>query len=169
MWQSYTAHAISVHRKAALQALEDELELHRPPLDVDCKQLWISKHFDSLSGVGPDPHQSAHDATLICELIVQFIPVNKTRVEIERVFWHQHRCHPCNEYLYSAHEFIDGVRKFKWRLDVMLKCSTCIKAKMTKTAPGPNSTKRAVRHGQGLSIDFSLSGVKSKNTGQRKD
>ena len=52
----------------------------------------------------------------------------------------------------------------------MSKCSTCIKAKMTKTAPGPNSTKRALHHGQGLSIiDFSFSGVKSKNTGRRKD
>ena len=50
-----TVHAISAHRKAALQALEDELELQKPPIDVDCKQLRISKHFDSLSGVDPDP------------------------------------------------------------------------------------------------------------------
>ena len=40
---------------------------------------------------------------------------------------------------------------------------------MTKIAPGPNSTKRAVHHDQGLSVDFSFSGVRSKNTGQRKD
>ena len=40
---------------------------------------------------------------------------------------------------------------------------------MTKTAPGPNSTKRAIRHGQGLHIDFSFSGAKSKNIGRLKD
>ena len=45
----------------------------------------------------------------------------------------------------------------------------CIKAKMTKTTPGPNSTKCALHHGQGLSIDFSFLGVKSKDTGRRKD
>ena len=39
---------------------------------------------------------------------------------------------------------------------------------MTKTAPGSNFIKRAVHHGQGLSFDFSFSGVKSKNTGQQK-
>ena len=37
--------------------------------------------------------------------------------------------------------------------------------KMTKIAPGPNSTKRALHHGQGMSIDFSFFGVKSKTTG----
>ena len=40
---------------------------------------------------------------------------------------------------------------------------------MTKTAPGPNYTKRAIYHGQEISIDFSFSNVKSKNTDQRKD
>ena len=40
---------------------------------------------------------------------------------------------------------------------------------MTKTSPGPNSTKRARHHGQGLSIDFSFAGVKSKNKSWRKD
>ena len=34
---------------------------------------------------------------------------------------------------------------------------------MTKKSPGPNSTKRALHHGQGLSVDFSFSGVKSKD------
>ena len=46
---------------------------------------------------------------------------------------------------------------------------TCVKAKMTKKAPGPNSTKRAIHHGQGLSVDFSFSSVNSKNKNCRKD
>ena len=40
---------------------------------------------------------------------------------------------------------------------------------MTKTAPGPNSTKQAINHEEDLSVNFSFSGVKSKNTGQQKD
>ena len=40
---------------------------------------------------------------------------------------------------------------------------------MTKTAPGANSTKQAIHHGQGLSVDFSFSDVKSKNTAQCND
>ena len=40
---------------------------------------------------------------------------------------------------------------------------------MMKKIPGPNSTKRALHHSQGLSVDFSFSGVKSKNKGCHKD
>ena len=40
---------------------------------------------------------------------------------------------------------------------------------MTKTALGPNSTMHAIHHRQGLSVEFSFSGVKLKTTGQRKD
>ena len=141
-----TVHAISAHRQPTLQALEDEFELQKPPVGIDCKQLRISKQIDSLSGVDPDlnPCQSALDATPFRESIIQSIPVNKIHVKTERVLWHQWLGHPCNEYLYSTHRFIDGVPKFKRWSDVMSKCSTCIKAKITKTAPGPNSTKRVV-------------------------
>ena len=162
-----TVHAILVHRKAALQALDNDLALQKPPIKDDCKQLQISKHLDSLSGTAPDlnPRQSVLDAIPFRELIIQSIPVNKIHVKTERVLWHQRLGHPCDAYLYSAHKFVGGVPKFKRHSDVMSKCSTCIKAKMTKTAPGPNFTNRAIHHGQGLSVDFSFSGVKSKNTG----
>ena len=158
-----------MHRKAALQSLDDELELQKPPIEDDYKQLQISNHFDSLSGVDPDPHQSSLDATSFCELILQSIPINKICDKTERDLCYRRLGHPFDEYLYSAHKFIDGVPKFKRRSDVMSKCSTCIKAKMTKTAPGPISTKRAVCHGQCLSVYFSFSGVKSKHTSPQKD
>ena len=76
-------------------------------------QLRISQHFDNIA------LKSALDATPFRELIVQSIPVNKIRVETERILWHQRLGHPCDEYLYSAHEFIDGVPKFKRRSDVL--------------------------------------------------
>ena len=141
------------------------------PVNVNCKQLRISKYFNSLASVTPavNPHQTALEATPLQDLLLQSIPINNICVETERILWYQWLGHPCDEYLYSTHKFIDGVPKFKRRSNVMSKCSTCIKVKMTKTAPGPNSTKRAVCHGQGLSIDFSFSGVKSKHTGRPKD
>ena len=94
-----TVHAISEHRKAALQELDDELQLLKTPVDGDCKQLRISNHFDSLSGVTPvvNPRQTALEATPFQDLLLQSIPVNKILVETERIFWHQRMGHPCDE------------------------------------------------------------------------
>ena len=94
-----TVHAIPQHRKAALQELDDELHLLKTPIDVDCKQLQISNHFDSLSGVTPviNPCQTALEATPFQDLLLQSIPVNKILVETERIFWHQRMGHPCDE------------------------------------------------------------------------
>ena len=102
-----TVHAISQHRKAALQELDDELHLLRTPVDIDCKQLWISNHFDSLSGVTPvvNPRQTAVEVTPFQDLLLQSIPVNKIRVETERILWHQRLGHPCDEYLYYVKVF----------------------------------------------------------------
>ena len=160
MWQSYYTCYFTT-QDGSVQGTDKKLTLLKPPVDIDCKQLRISNRFDSLSDIPPvvNPRQTALEAT----------PVNKIRVETEYILWHQRLGHPCDEYLYSAHKCIDGVLKFKRRSDVMSKCLTCIKAKMTKKAPSPNSTKRAIHHGQGFSIDFSFSGVKLKNMGRRKD
>ena len=53
-----TAKAISQQKKAALQELDAELTLLQPPVVANCKQLRISNHFDSLSGIPPvvNPH-----------------------------------------------------------------------------------------------------------------
>ena len=82
-----TVHAVSAHQQAPLQALDDALELQKRPIDIDCKQLRISKHFDFLSGDDPllNPRQLALKATPFRDLIIQSIPVNKTCVETERI------------------------------------------------------------------------------------
>ena len=49
-----TVHAVFVHRKAILQALEDKLSLQKPLIEDDCQQLQILKHFDSLYGIDPN-------------------------------------------------------------------------------------------------------------------
>jgi len=46
-------------------------------------------------------------------------------------------------------------------------CPTCIRSKQTKNAAGGNSTRTAEQPYQGLSIDFSFSGTRSKNTFNR--
>ena len=46
-------------------------------------------------------------------------------------------------------------------------CPTCIRAKQTKTAAGGITTRTAEQPYQGLSIDFSFSGTRSKNTFNR--
>ena len=38
------------------------------------------------------------EATLFRKLIIQSIPVNKTRVETEKILWHKRLGHPCDEY-----------------------------------------------------------------------
>ena len=159
-----TANAISQHKQATLQEIDDELTLLQTGVLLLCTQLQISNHFDSFSNINPavDPLTTAIEATSFKDLLLKSIPVNTICVETDRILWHQRLCHLCDKYFYSAHKFIDVVPKFKRHSDVMSKCSTCIKAKMTKIDPGPNSTKRALHHGQGLAVDFSFSGVQSK-------
>ena len=141
-------------------------------LALHCCKLQTTKYFVYLcdnNGNDLTTLQSALDANSFCELIVQYIPVNKISAKTGQFLRHQRLVHPCNECLYSAHKFIDGVPKFNQRSDVLLKYLTCDKVNMTKTTPGPNSTKQAIQHKQGIPENFSFYSVKSNNTGQRKD
>ena len=114
------------------------------------------------------------------------IPVNAMyiRSRTERLLWHQRLGHPCDEYLYNAHTAIDGVPRFKTTSSIFDTCPTCIRAKQTKSTPGsptlphdtqakpnPNhhSTRSAKHPYQGLSIDFSFSGMTSKDSERRND
>ena len=56
---------------------------------------------------------------------------------------------------------------FRWYFFSMI--STCIQAKQTKQSPGKHSTRVATQPYQGLSVDFSFSGIKSSNSERRKD
>ena len=97
------------------------------------------------------------------ELIVSAILIYKINADTEQIQWHQRLGYPCDEYLYLAYKFLDVVPNSKKRSNVISCCSTCIQAKQTKTAPRYNSICRVIHMGQGLSIDFSFSGVMSKS------
>lgn len=91
-------------------------------------------------------------------------PVLAIKARTERLLWHQRLGHPSDEYLYNAHKHIDGVPKFLHADPILDQCPTCIRAKQTKQAAGPNSTQIATIPFQGLSIDFAFSGMRSKNS-----
>ena len=114
------------------------------------------------------------------------IPINALyiRTRTERLLWHQRLGHPCDEYLCKAHTAIDGVPQLKTTTSIFDTCPTCIRAKQTKSTPSsptlPNEASleanpdhhptRSAKHPyQGLSIDFSFSGMTSKDTDRRKD
>ena len=85
-------------------------------------------------------------------VINKSIPVYAIKAKTKKLLWHQHLGHPCDEYLYNAHKFIDGVPKFDKQTPILDQCPTCIQAKQSKVPTGPHSTRTATQPYQGLSI-----------------
>lgn len=96
-------------------------------------------------------------------------PIQAIRQETERLLWHQRLGHPSDYYLFHAHKHIKGVPKFKHLDPILDRCPTCIRAKQTKEPAGPNTTRVATVPYQGLSIDLSFAGTKSKDSTRAKD
>lgn len=103
------------------------------------------------------------------EYIQHNTPVNALRRETERLLWHQRLGHPSDYYLFNAHKHITGVPKFKHLEPILDTCPTCIRSKQTKEPAGNNTTRTATVPYQGLSIDFSFAGTKSKNADRATD
>ena len=99
----------------------------------------------------------------------QHIPIYAIRTQTQKLLWHQRLGHICDDTLYSAHNYIDGVPKFKRVTSILDQCPTCIQAKMSKSARGHSNTRKATQPYEGLSIDFSFSGMKSSDTDRRSD
>ena len=60
----------------------------------------------------------------------------------EKLPRHQGLCHPCDQYLYKAHKYIDGSPKFSDTTSKVLdKFPTCIQDNMFKTPPGHGTTR----------------------------
>ena len=90
-------------------------------------------------------------------------PICTIKAQTEQLLRHQCLGYINDNYLYNAHKFIDDIPKFKHNDPVLDQCPTCIQSKQTKTPAGPNSTRSATVPYQGLSVDFSVSGTKSKD------
>ena len=94
--------------------------------------------------------------------IQEATPIKALRASTERMLWHQRLGHPSDYYLYTAHKFINGVPKFKHNDPILEKCSTCIRAKQSKSS-GTGNTMKATRPFQGFSVDMGYSGQTSKD------
>ena len=103
------------------------------------------------------------------EYIQYFMPVNTIKANTAWLLWHQCLGHPSDYYLFHAHKHVKGVPCFAHMHAVLDKCPTCIQSKQTKEPAGPNTTHTATVPYQGLSIDFSFSGMKSKDAAHEKD
>ena len=69
----------------------------------------------------------------------------------EKLLWHQIIGHPCNNYLYNAQKYIDGVPKFSnTNSKVLDQCPTFIQAKISKTPHGHVTTRVSTKPYQGL-------------------
>jgi len=101
------------------------------------------------------------------EYIQANTPISTIKAATERLLWHQHLGHPSDYYLFNAHRHADGVPRFPHMDRVIDICPTCIRSKQAKNAAGGNTTRTAEQPYQGLSIDFSFSGTRLKNTFNR--
>ena len=100
------------------------------------------------------------------DFILQNTPVNALNKEAEALLWHQRLLH-CGTHVFKyLHKKVDWVPNLsKFQFDDVFKCPTCIKSKLTKDSPGPNSLQSTVNTPyQGLYIDFAFSGKVSKDS-----
>ncbi|KAG7341265.1 GAG-pre-integrase domain containing protein [Nitzschia inconspicua] len=149
--------------------------LHDPALATECDDLEHSLAIDA---------RNALYQTLAADLaakppefrdfpfhkyITHATSVMAIRATAERLLWHQRLGHPSDHYLYHAHEHITGVPRFRHFDPILEQCPTCIRAKQTKESAGTHSTRTATQPFQGLSIDFSFAGVRSKDVERKKD
>jgi len=91
-------------------------------------------------------------------------PVSTIKAATERLLWHQRLGHPSDCCLFNAHRHAYGVPRFPHMDRVLDICPTCIRSKQTKNAAGGNTAMTAEQPCQSLSIHFSFSGTRSKNT-----
>jgi hypothetical protein len=147
-----------------------------PIFAADCKRATIYNIYayqeeeykrlrDELSTI---PIDSTYHTLPFHEYIQAQTPIASIKAATERLLWHQRLGHPSDYYLYNAHKHVKGVPKFKHMDPILDKCPTCIQAKQTKEPAGHNTTRVAVYPYQGLGVDFSFSGMKSKNDDTRR-
>jgi hypothetical protein len=83
-------------------------------------------------------------------------PVNALNKEAEALLWHQCLIHCGPNSLKDLHNHVDGVLNLlSFNFDDLLKCPTCLKTNLTKSAAGKKSLRDTVTCPyQGLYIDF---------------
>ncbi|KAG7370163.1 reverse transcriptase RNA-dependent DNA polymerase [Nitzschia inconspicua] len=149
--------------------------LHDPALAAECDDLEHSLTIDArnalyrtLAADLADKPPEFRDFPFH-QYITHATSVMAIRATAERLLWHQRLGHPSDHYLYHAHEHITGVPRFRHFDPILEQCPTCIRAKQTKESAGTHSTRTATQPFQGLSMDFSFAGVRSKDVERKQD
>ena len=115
-----------------------------------CKLLFA---FDKL------PHQ---------DYIQAKPPINKIKTETKWQLWYVRLDYQLYNTITTAKKYIYCVPKISNNDPVFKACSTCLQAKQTKNASTGTTLKTTVLF-QGFSIDFSFTGIRSKNLKRRRD
>ena len=92
--------------------------------------------------------------------LVKSIPVNALNKEATALLWHQRLIHSGTHTYKDLHTKVDGIPDLSgFKFDDLTKCTTCMKAHLSKNPSGPNSLRtRVTQPYQGLYVDFAFSG-----------
>ena len=162
----------TVHNSFQLARTQDKsfIDLCKHAVEMEIAYAKAYKHRQLNETLRNVPQMFKHiNIRGLKHIIDKTIPVYAIKAKTEKLLWHQCLGHPCDEYLYNAHKFIDGVPKFDQQTPILDQCPTCIQAKQTKIPAGPHSTWTATQPYQGLSIDFCFTGISSKDSACKTD
>ena len=163
------------HPKASAATSSAKMYAEDPEFRADCERATIQAICAYQDKQYAHLRESLRDTPVMYhglpfhEYIQKFTPVNTIKRDTQRLLWHQRLGHPSDYYLYHAHKHVKGVPAFAHEHPILDNCPTCIQSKQTKEPAGHNSTRTAIHPYQGLSIDFSFSGVKSKDEARTAD
>jgi hypothetical protein len=133
-------------------------------------ELQDSQLESELEKLSPELRKAVDELQIpFAQLMRPNVPVLAIRKRTEKLLWHQRLGHVSDNYLYNAHKSIDGVPRFSREDPVLDKCPTCIQSKQTKESSKAGTTRKATQRFEGLSIDVSFSGQRSKNNERAKE
>ena len=93
------------------------------------------------------------------------VTINALSEEAQSLLWHQRLIH-CGEHtMKNLHKHVDGFPNLsKTKFNNLTKCTTCLKANLTKASPGHKSLQESLSVPyQGLYIDFGFPGCITKD------
>jgi hypothetical protein len=140
-----TFHAKATIYNSKQKALQDD-----PVFQVDCKQMHLEliydhqqKEYVSLMSILESLPEEYYEACInlpFHEYTGASTPVNALNKEAEALLWHQRLIHCGPNSLKGIHNHVDGVLNLSsFKFDDLLKCPTCLKTNLTKSAAGKKS------------------------------
>jgi len=98
-------------------------------------------------------------------------PVHAIKAHTERRLWHNRLCHLSPDTIQIAHKHVKGVPKFTGDTycPISDQCPTCIRAKLTRASPGKSGVDLATMPYNVISLDFSFSGMVTKDSSRQED